>query len=194
MQVSTWDKLTWAPNVDLDQPAHPRSLIRDFIVSMKRLCINGYPKCTQWRFWSDCANAPADLNLRRARMSEDMYSIFVTHIYPGHAKWLAHMWSAKPHIARKSGPSFLLKIKARITKCYRLNANALVMRSLVLAFALWNALNKVFFISSCVNNALKLQPVSWSVLIQLSREICTDMGNHISHIRKTHFFNKYMYM
>ena len=49
-----------AHNEDSDQPAHPRSLIRVFIVRMKELCILGYPKCTQWRFWSDCANAQAD--------------------------------------------------------------------------------------------------------------------------------------
>ena len=43
--------------------------IRTF-VSMKKLCILGYPKCAQWRFWSDCANAQADLNLRWAHISK----------------------------------------------------------------------------------------------------------------------------
>ena len=36
--------------------------------------ILGYPKCAQWRFWSDCANAQADLNLRWAHMSEGTFS------------------------------------------------------------------------------------------------------------------------
>ena len=38
---------TCAPNEDSDQPAHPRSLIRVFVVRMKKLCILGYPKCDQ---------------------------------------------------------------------------------------------------------------------------------------------------
>ena len=33
-----------------------------------RSCILGYPKCAQCRFWSDCANAQADLNLRNAHV------------------------------------------------------------------------------------------------------------------------------
>ena len=35
-----------------------------FVVSMRKLCIPFYPKLAKWRFWSDCANAQADLNLR----------------------------------------------------------------------------------------------------------------------------------
>ena len=50
------------------RPTHPRSLIRVFVVRMKTICILGYPKCAQLRFWSDCANAQADLNLRGAHM------------------------------------------------------------------------------------------------------------------------------
>ena len=34
-----------------------------FVVHMNKRCSLGYPKCAQWRFWSDCANAQADLNL-----------------------------------------------------------------------------------------------------------------------------------
>ena len=62
--------VTHAPNEDINQPAHQRSLTRVFAVHMKKLCMLGYPKCAQWRFWSDCANAQADLNLRRSHMSE----------------------------------------------------------------------------------------------------------------------------
>ena len=56
--------------VRLTKAAHPRCLIRVFIVRTKKLCILGYPKCAQWRFWSDCANAQSDLNLRWAHISE----------------------------------------------------------------------------------------------------------------------------
>ena len=55
-----------APNEDSKQPAHARSLIRIFVVRMKKLCILGYPKHAQWRFWPDCADASADLSLRWA--------------------------------------------------------------------------------------------------------------------------------
>ena len=72
--------LTCASNEDSNQPAHPRSLIRAFVVRMKKPCIPGFPKCDQWRFWSDCANAQADLNLRWAHMSEGTFSDVTTYI------------------------------------------------------------------------------------------------------------------
>ena len=37
--------VTCGPNEDSNQPAHPRSLIRVFVVRLKKLCILGYPKC-----------------------------------------------------------------------------------------------------------------------------------------------------
>ena len=64
-----WEKtylLTYSPNEDSNQPARLRSLIRVFVVRMKKLGTLGHPKCAQRRFWSDCANAQADLNLRCA--------------------------------------------------------------------------------------------------------------------------------
>ena len=60
-----WDAtylLTCVPNLDSNQPAHSRCLIRVFVVCMKKLCILVCLKCAQWRFWSDCTNAQADLN------------------------------------------------------------------------------------------------------------------------------------
>ena len=62
------------PNEDFDQPALSRSLIKVFIFRMKKLCILGYPKCDQWRFWSHWANAQANLNLRWAHMSDGTFS------------------------------------------------------------------------------------------------------------------------
>ena len=41
----------------------------------KKHCVLGYPKCTKWRFWSDCANAQADLNLRWAHMFKGTFSV-----------------------------------------------------------------------------------------------------------------------
>ena len=70
--------LMW-PNEDSNQPVHPGSLIRVVIVSMKTLCIFGYPKCTQQRFRSDCAFAQSDLNLCWVHMSEDMFSDIAAH-------------------------------------------------------------------------------------------------------------------
>ena len=35
-----------------------------FIVSMKKLCILCYPKCAQWRFWSDRANVQSTVRMR----------------------------------------------------------------------------------------------------------------------------------
>ena len=72
--------LTCAPNEDSNQPAHPRSLIRVFVVHKKILWILGYPKRAQRRFWSDCANAQADLNLRWAHMCECTFSDVVAHM------------------------------------------------------------------------------------------------------------------
>ena len=65
--------LSCAPNEDSNQPAYP-PVWSVFVVRIKKRCILGYSKCAQWRFWSDCANAQADLNLRWAHMSEGTFS------------------------------------------------------------------------------------------------------------------------
>ena len=51
------------PKKNSNQPAHPRSQISAFVVRMKKLCVLGYPKCAQWKFWSDWANAQTILRL-----------------------------------------------------------------------------------------------------------------------------------
>ena len=58
------NKMACAPSEDSDQPGHPPSLIRVFAVRMKKPWIFSYPLCTQWRLWSDWADAQADLILR----------------------------------------------------------------------------------------------------------------------------------
>ena len=72
--------LACAPNEDSDQTAHSRGLIRVFVVSRKKLGIVGYPKFAQWRFWSDYANAQADLNLRWAHKAEGTLSEALRHV------------------------------------------------------------------------------------------------------------------
>ena len=52
----------------------PQSDQREFVVRRKKLCIHGYPECAKGRFWSACANAQADLNLRWAHMTESTFS------------------------------------------------------------------------------------------------------------------------
>ena len=49
-QRKTTNPLTCAPNEVSDQPAHSRSLIRVFVVHMKKLCTLGYPEFAQGRF------------------------------------------------------------------------------------------------------------------------------------------------
>ena len=64
----------------LNQPAYPCCLIRVFIVRMKTLCIFGYSKCAQWRFWSDCANARWSESFC-AYLSDGMFSELATHLF-----------------------------------------------------------------------------------------------------------------
>ena len=89
-----------------------------FVVRMKKLCILGYPKCVQWRFWSDCANAQADLNFRWPHMSkvtfpyveaysfrfelwtlaDDIFFFFFQENRPWHLMWVAgrFIWNVNP--------------------------------------------------------------------------------------------------
>ena len=73
--AATWENIPsdMCTKEDSNQPALPRSLIRVFVVRMKAVCILGYSKCVYWRFWSDCANAQADLNVRSAHMSQGTF-------------------------------------------------------------------------------------------------------------------------
>ena len=55
-----------APSEDSDQPGHPPSLIRVFVVRMKKPWVLSYPVSAQRRLWSDRADAQADLSLHWA--------------------------------------------------------------------------------------------------------------------------------
>ena len=62
------NKLACAPSEDSDQPGHPPSLIRVFIVRMKKAWVLSYPLSAQRRHWSDWADAQVDLSLCWAHM------------------------------------------------------------------------------------------------------------------------------
>ena len=63
------NKMACAPSKDSDQPGHPTSLIRVFIVRMKKPWVLSYPLSTQRWLWSDWADVQADLSLHLAHMS-----------------------------------------------------------------------------------------------------------------------------
>ena len=65
---------------DSNHLAHPRSLIRVFVVRMKKFSILGYPKYAQ-----------ADLNRRREHMSKDTFSDGVVHMYMGSGLTLCYL-------------------------------------------------------------------------------------------------------
>ena len=73
-------RLTCAHKEDSNQSAHLRSLIKAFAVRIMTLCIIGYLKCGQWRFWSDCADAQFDLNRHWAHMLKGTFSHVVVHV------------------------------------------------------------------------------------------------------------------
>ena len=57
------------------QTCWPSAVWSESVVCMKKLGSPGYLKCTQWRFWSDCVNAQADLTLCWAHLSKGMAQI-----------------------------------------------------------------------------------------------------------------------
>ena len=64
----------WAYNKVSNQPAHSCSLIKVFVVRMNKILHHWLSKMRPVWFWSDCAYAQADLNLRSAHMSEGTFS------------------------------------------------------------------------------------------------------------------------
>ena len=74
------NKMACAPREDSDQPGHPPSLIRVFAVRMKKAWVFTYPLSAHRRFWSDWADAQADLSLRWAQRSFCWFSHEAAHI------------------------------------------------------------------------------------------------------------------
>ena len=67
LQHDKTNKMTYAPSGDSDQL--PSSLIRVFVVRVKKPWILSYPLSVQRSLWSDLADAQADLSLRRDHRS-----------------------------------------------------------------------------------------------------------------------------
>ena len=64
------NKMTCASSEYSDQPAHLHSLIRAFVVRVKKQWVLSYPLSAQRRLWSArTSDAQADLSLRWAHMS-----------------------------------------------------------------------------------------------------------------------------
>ena len=60
------NKMACAPSEDCAQLGHLPSLIKVFIVRLKKACVLSYPWSAQRRHWSDWADSQADLSLRWA--------------------------------------------------------------------------------------------------------------------------------
>ena len=73
--------LTRAPNEDSNQPAYPHRLIGVFVVCMKKLYTIGYSKYAKWKFWSDCTNMLADLNVRITKTCLYNFDPLKPHFY-----------------------------------------------------------------------------------------------------------------
>ena len=63
---------TCAPYEHSNQNAHPRSRVRGLFLCMKKFVLSAI-HTVHWRFWSDCANSPADLIYRLSHTSEDTF-------------------------------------------------------------------------------------------------------------------------
>ena len=60
-------------------------------VNMKKPCILGYPKCNQWRFWSDCTNLQAVLNLCLSHIRKQVFSDVAAQLYIILSKYCVRM-------------------------------------------------------------------------------------------------------
>ena len=77
-----------------NQPAHPDSLIRVFVVHMQKHCILAYPKSAQWRFWSACATL---IWIFAVRMSFVRRYIFASYSFQCICNQTAKPWPVHMH-------------------------------------------------------------------------------------------------
>ena len=63
MHDKTYNKIC-VTRKDSDQPVHPPSMVRGLVFSSLKSPESVESTCDQRRFWSDCADAQADLSLR----------------------------------------------------------------------------------------------------------------------------------
>ena len=80
------NKMACAPSKHSDQPGHPPSQIRFFVVRRKKAWVLSYPLSAQRRLWSDWEDVQADLSLRWA------HSHFVGFVI----RWLKYCWDTNP--------------------------------------------------------------------------------------------------
>ena len=93
----TTNKMTCAPSEGSDQPGHLPSLIRVFAVHMKKTWVLSYPLSAQLRFWSDWADAQADLSLRWEHRSVYWFCHAAAHME------LETFWQGATSVALLSG-------------------------------------------------------------------------------------------
>ena len=84
LPLNKTNKMACALSEDSDQPGHLPSLNRVFTACMKKHWVLSYVMSTQWRLWSDWADAQADLSLRWA------HSRFVALSW-GNSMWIVRM-------------------------------------------------------------------------------------------------------
>ena len=73
--------MTFAPSEDSDQPGHLPSLIRVFAIRMKKHWTLNFLLSTQWRLWSDWADAQADLSLHCVLKSFCWFCCWAAHYF-----------------------------------------------------------------------------------------------------------------
>ena len=113
--AATWQnqQSECAPSEDSDQPGHLSSLIRIFAVCMKKPWFLSYPLSAQRRFWSDWADAQADLSLRWAH----------THFVGFVMRWLICYFSLdRIHVLREHRfPKIEYVWHLQLIKLYKVN-------------------------------------------------------------------------
>ena len=85
----------WVSSEDSDELAHTARLIRIFTVRILNSQGCKVSSCGQWRPWSDCAKALADLSLRWAHEAEGMVLLVA-----------AHFWERLPNRQQRQHTSF----------------------------------------------------------------------------------------
>ena len=125
---------------DSDQPEHPLSLIRVFAVRMKKAWVLSYPLSAQRRFWSDWADAQANLSLRWAHshfVGRTVILLVLSRDSSGNASNDKMLWcrlflliSFSRHLRMKSYRAMLSHVRVYTSACqtscdmmFRLSSN-----------------------------------------------------------------------
>ena len=79
------------------------------IVQMTKLGILGYPQCSQWRFWPDCANAQANLSLFLAHVRGYAFQCYTSN-GPRHPKTCLRAYVDSECLDQPAHPHSLIRI------------------------------------------------------------------------------------